>query len=157
MLDQIPVNGEAIVQPPADEVAGRAAAMNNLMMTSATAEITCPAASAWFLLVYVPSGEPSLLDSGVNSSLNVTKSRFRIFNKTMTSEKSAFGGKTKVAGAGAARIRTVGTTMKLLERFHNVGKRVVATGQHLGFELVPAVNHLGEHPIEMRHLHLKLA
>ena len=124
MFCQISVDGQAMVQPAADEVAGRTSAIDHFVVTAAAAEITSPAASTRLLLVHVPTGKPGLLGCRIDSSINVTKSTLRILNKSVTSEKTAVGRNTKVTGAGTARIWPVCTAMNLYKCLHDVRKRV---------------------------------
>jgi hypothetical protein len=63
---------KAVVQPAAYIVAGRAAAVNHFVMAAPAAQVARPAASAWFLTMYVTLCEPLGLPLSIDAIVQRT-------------------------------------------------------------------------------------
>lgn len=142
------------MQPSFDVVTGRATAMNDLMMAAPAAEISRPAASAWFLAMHVPLGQPPCLTLAVDARINIAHCSCFVFYKAMAGVQTAFGRDAEISSARAAGIRTVGAFMYLAHGIHHVEKCIALTANDSALELAATANHLLKHQAQVRRVHL---
>src|SRR5438132_13605349 len=91
---------EAVVQPAADIVARRAAAMNDLVVASTAAHVARPALRAGFLPMHVPFGEPARAPARVHAALERAHRSFGVADESVTGGQVAVGRDTEVARTG---------------------------------------------------------
>jgi hypothetical protein len=80
-------------------------------MTTARAEISCPATSTWLLPIDMALGQPSALPLAVNSAAQVAHGPLLITNETVTRSQFTIGRNTEVTRARTARVGPVGPAM----------------------------------------------
>src|SRR5208337_1808632 len=129
-----PVCLDRIVEPTSDEVAGRSAARQHFVMTTAAAEVACPAAFAWILEVNMPLGKPCVLACPIDARREVAHHPIGVVHEPMTRRQAAVGRDTEVTRARAARVGAMRSAMQLAKRVDHVQERVTLATQQPALE-----------------------
>jgi hypothetical protein len=79
------------MQPAAYVVAGRPAAVNHFVMAAPAAQITRPAAPAWFLTVYMTLGEPLRLPLSIDAIIQRAHGAGLVPDEAMAGGQIAIG------------------------------------------------------------------
>ena len=85
------VGPQAVVQPAADVVARRPAAVDDLVMAAAAAEVARPTAPAGLLAVDVAVREPSRLTVAVDATGKAPQSPGLVVHEAVAGEEAAVG------------------------------------------------------------------
>ena len=145
---------QAVVQPAADVVTGRAPAMDHLVVAAAAAQVARPAAATRLLAVHVAVGEPGRLAVAVDALLEVPQRARGVADKAMAGGELAVGRHADIAGAGSAGVGPVRSLVDLAQSVDQVGERIAFAGHDAALELAAAGNHLVEHESQLGAAHL---
>lgn len=136
------------MQPAANIVARRAAAVDALVMTAAAAQVARPALRARFLAMYMafskPPRSPIAIDIGQRSHRALS-----VLDEAMACRKLAVGGHAEICGASAARIGAVGAAMDLAHRVDHVVERIALARDQPPLEGAAAIDHCVQHGHEI--------
>jgi hypothetical protein len=94
--------------------------VNDLVVTSAAAQIAGPAGSTWLLRVDVSIRQPSLLFGSIYAIGDITHGAELVVDETMACKQPAFGRDAQITPARAARIGIALTSMYLPQRVDHV-------------------------------------
>src|SRR5262249_52621670 len=109
-----------------------------------------PAAAARLLPMNMALGEPCVAPATVQAALDVAELPRGILDEAVACEQAPIRGHAEITCARAARIRTVGASVDLMQGLSHVGERVPASGDRLRLEFPPALDHFLEHRLEIR-------
>ena len=153
LLEQPDVGFEAILQPAANVVTRHSTASQYFVMTTASAEVSCPARLAWLLLVDVPFGEPENLAVWLDSVAQASHSAMLVADEAVTRADRAVGRHAEVACGRTAGIGLVRAAVELTQRRGHVCEWEAAADSNLTLEFTAAHDHLCQHRREIAGFH----
>ena len=125
-------------------------------MTAAAAQVARPTFGARSLAMHMAFGQPARLSVTIDA-FEGTHRALAVTDEAVACGQLAIGGHTKIASAGAARIRPVRAAMDLAHCIDHIGKRIAFACDQPPFERTAAVDHGIQHLPEIFGLHFTTA
>src|SRR5438876_4846459 len=136
------------MQPAANIIAGRPAAVDRLVMTAAAAQIARPTLRARRLAMYVAFRQPARLPVAIDASEGSHRALW-IADEAVTRRQLAIGGHTEITGTGAARIRPMTAAVNLAHRINHVVEWIAFAQDESPLECAAALDHAVQHACEI--------
>lgn len=146
---QLGVKDEAVIQPPANVVAGRAPALDRLVVAASGAEVARPARAAGRLLLKVAALEPIGLPALIHAGEYIAHQAILVIDEAMAGIQSTFRRCAHISAAGPAGILFPLVEMDALKGRNDVRERQEAAPSQAITKNVATPDQLLEQPIEV--------